>query len=321
MIALTTRLYQGESDLQAIVDLLNACELVDRLEEWASVSTFRVGMEDPSVAQVKDILLWEDSDGKLIGFSQMGIPAAGQENDGWLWFRVHPQARDGKLEREMIAWGERRLREVASERGVVMKFRSELRDKQRDRIALLESCGFICERCFLRMARSLLEPFPAPQLPERFTLRQTLGEEEAQAWIEMHHQSRIDHWGYYPLTMEEYQYYLSNPNYQPELNLVAVAPDGTLASYCECYICPEDNDRNGRKDGWIGDLGTRRGFRRRGLGRAVLLAGMDRLKAAGMETARLGVDAQNPNGAKQLYESVGFHQLDAFLVYIKEIGK
>jgi hypothetical protein len=48
---------------------------------------------------------------------------------------------------------------------------------------------------------------------------------------------------------------------------------------------------------------------------------MDRLKAAGMEMAKLGVDAQNPNGAKQLYESVGFGELYTSIAYVKDIGK
>ena len=38
----------------------------------------------------------------------------------------------------------------------------------------------------------------------------------------------------------------------------------------------------------------------------MLLAGMLAIKAAGLDTAALGVDAENPTGALRLYESVGF---------------
>ncbi len=41
---------------------------------------------------------------------------------------------------------------------------------------------------------------------------------------------------------------------------------------------------------------TRRGFRRMGLARAMLLAGMRQIKAAGMDTVKLGVDALEPIG-------------------------
>lgn len=77
--------------------------------------------------------------------------------------------------------------------------------------------------------------------------------------------------------------------------------------------------RNRSNDGWIVRLGTRRGFRRMGLGRAMLLAGMHRLKAVGMDTAKLGVDAENPLGAGRLYESVGFRKIYTQISYIKDV--
>jgi ribosomal protein S18 acetylase RimI-like enzyme len=66
-------------------------------------------------------------------------------------------------------------------------------------------------------------------------------------------------------------------------------------------------------------LGTRRGFRRIGLGRAMLLAGLNQLKIAGMEMAKIGVDADNPNGALQLYESVGFRKVHTNISYFKYV--
>jgi ribosomal protein S18 acetylase RimI-like enzyme len=145
------------------------------------------------------------------------------------------------------------------------------------------------------------------------------GAPDAQAWVEIHNQSAIDHWIFHPSTVEEYIYSLNDPNYQPELDLIAVAPDGTFAAFCSSYISLEESDRNGRKEGWIGGLGTRRGFRRQGLGRAMLLAGMQQLKAIGMEGAKLGVDAQNPSEAGKLYESVGFRKLYTDVVYLKNL--
>ncbi|MGL5063733.1 MAG: GNAT family N-acetyltransferase, partial [Microcoleus sp.] len=80
-----------------------------------------------------------------------------------------------------------------------------------------------------------------------------------------------------------------------------------------------ENDRTGRNEGWIGVLGTRRGFRKLGLGRAMLLAGLQRLKAAGVDTAILGVDAENPSGALRLYESTGFRKIRNSISYVKDV--
>ena len=103
------------------------------------------------------------------------------------------------------------------------------------------------------------------------------------------------------------------------MDLVAVAADGTFAAFCYCYISPEDNERFGCQEGWVSALGTRRGFRKQGLGRAMLLAGMEQLKAAGMEKAVLEVDAENPSGAMGFYESVGFCKFRTDVVYVKQL--
>ncbi|MBW4592788.1 MAG: GNAT family N-acetyltransferase [Brasilonema angustatum HA4187-MV1] len=169
------------------------------------------------------------------------------------------------------------------------------------------------------MRRSLKESIPEPQFPGNFTIRQVKPEQDAEAWVEMHNQSFIDAWNHHPLTVKHYKYLRSHPTYRPDLDLVAIAPDGTFAACCKCIINPESNIRTGHNEGWIDELGTRRGFRRIGLGRAMLLCGMRHLQAAGMDMAKLSVDFYNPNGALQLYESVGFYKLYTWISYVKDV--
>jgi ribosomal protein S18 acetylase RimI-like enzyme len=59
--------------------------------------------------------------------------------------------------------------------------------------------------------------------------------------------------------------------------------------------------------GWIGTLGTRRPWRCRGLGRALLLTAFVELYRRGYRRIGLAVDAGNETGATHLYESVGMH--------------
>lgn len=319
MITQIMRPYAGETDLQAIADLINVCEAVDKLDEWTSVAELRVEFDTPSVDKVRDLRLWEDADGRLIGFGQLWIPEKGEVIDGWLWFRVHPLARGDNLEKQIINWGEARMREVEQERGVPVKLRANARDRQVEQITLLESCGFTADRYFFNMKRSLAEPLPEPKFPAGFTLRQLRGEQDVEAWVEMFNQSFIDHWNHHDLTVEKRNYWLKDPNYKPELDLIAIGPDGSFAAFCYCYINSEHNKHSKRNEGWVADLGTRRGFRKQGLGRAMLLAGMQQLQAAGVDTASLGVDAENPSGALRLYESVGFCKAHTRIFYVKNV--
>lgn len=319
MKTLIMRPYVGETDLQAIAHLINTCEAIDQLNRGTSVPELQQGFDAPSLLKARDLQLWEDADGKLIGFGQLWIPEKGQAIDGLLWFHVHPAERGQGLEKQIFTWGEERMREVGRERHLPVQMRLFIRDSQTEYIALSENCGFSCDRYFFTMERSLTVPIPEPQFPAGFTLHQVRGEQDAQAWVDLHNHSFIDHWNHHDLTVESYKHWLIDPQYRPELDLVAVAADSTFAAFCQCRINSEENKRSGRNEGSIGIIGTRRGFRRMGLGRAMLLAGMQRLKAAGVETAKLGVDVKNPNQAKSLYESVGFRKLYANFFYVKDV--
>lgn len=318
MEMLTMRSYAGEADLQPIANLLNACEAVDQEDNYYSPSGLKTEFTAPDLDPARDLRLWHDRRGRLVAYAQLWIPQASVEvADGFLWFKVDPAVRGHGLEPAMLAWAEARIREVGQERGLPAKLASSCRESHGDRIALLETHGFTYERCFLTMTRSLAEPIATPQWPAGFVLvdeRQSLDDV---AYAEMFNQSFIDHWNFHPLTVEQIQHSRTDPNYRRDLNLVAIAPNGPYAGFCFCYVDPEENRHRNCREGWIGSLGTRRGFRRIGLARALLLAGLERLQAAGLDTALLGVDTQNPNQAYTLYESVGFRKRHASFTYSK----
>ncbi len=319
MIALTARPYLGESDLQPIVNLLNACEAVDQEDNFYSVVDLKTGFAEPGFDPTQNVRLWENS-GALVAYADVWTPTQPTEHlDGFLWFRVHPAERNRGLEAEILAWAETRIREINLTYQLSSKLTVHCRDFQTERITFYEQHGFQYERCFLKMARSLREPIPQPQLPEGFRIMQTRGIEDAAAWVEMHSQTFIDHWNFHPYTVEEYSYWISTPKYCPDLDLVAVAPDGTFAAFCYSHIDAEENQHQQRLEGWINSLGTRRGFRRRGLARAMLLTGLQHLQQAGMETANLTVDTENPNSAQTLYTSVGFRKVYANFYYSKPL--
>jgi mycothiol synthase len=314
---LTMRPYAGEVDLQPIADMLNECEALDTLDEGTSVGDLRLEFADPEVDPARDLRLWEDAGGRLIGFGQLSLHAESDEPDGYLWFKVHPSARGEDLEAQILAWGAERIREVERERGMRIELVASARALDHARQELLAQHGFSVLRYFLRLARPLDEPIPEPQFPAGFTLM--AGDHDPAAWAAMHNESFIDHWRYHPWTVEGYNHAVSDPDYRPALNLIATAPDGTFAGFCWCEIHEEENARTGHNEGWIHLLGTRRGFRRIGLGRAMLLAGLHCLKAAGVEQAKLGVDADSPTGATRLYASVGFEEVFRTIVYRKPL--
>jgi mycothiol synthase len=59
--------------------------------------------------------------------------------------------------------------------------------------------------------------------------------------------------------------------------------------------------------GWVGSIGVRRAWRKRGLGLALLHHAFGDWHRRGVTTVGLGVDAQNPTEATRLYERAGMH--------------
>jgi ribosomal protein S18 acetylase RimI-like enzyme len=151
------------------------------------------------------------------------------------------------------------------------------------------------------MARSLDEPIPEPQFPEGFVLRPLAGEGEVAAYVALHRAA----FGTENMTVERRLAIVRNQGYIPELDLVAAAPDGTLAAFCVCSVEAEENATRELPRGAIDIIGSRPDWRGKGLGRAMLLAGLRALRAHGMGVATLGTGSDNIAG-QRLYESAGF---------------
>ena len=76
---------------------------------------------------------------------------------------------------------------------------------------------------------------------------------------------------------------------------------------------------DGIQRGLVISVAVLSGYRRLGLGRAIVAESLRALKRAGMTTARLGVDAENPHGALGLYESLGFSVVERGRIYRKPL--
>ncbi len=319
MNTLTTRPYAGEIDLPAVVELLNSCDAADQLDDNYAIDDLRLEFADPRLDPANDLRLWEDADGALIGFGQVWLEPDADPVEGSLYWRVATAARGSGVEDEIMAWAGERVRQVACANGRAAWLRCSTRAEFAYGHALPQRHGMRIDRHFFQMHRPLDQPIEPVALPAGFRLRHVADAADVAAWVAAFNQSFIDHWNFHPITLESHMHWMQHPSYRPAHDLIAVAEDGTIAAFSFCIIDAEENARNQRNYGSIAMLGTRRGYRRRGLGRAMLLAGLQRLKADGAAVAKLNVDTENPTGALRLYESVGFHVAHSWQSYSKEL--
>jgi GNAT superfamily N-acetyltransferase len=230
-----------------------------------------------------------------------------------------PEWRRKGIGGAMLGWLEGRLREHASRHpeDATKVFENWANDVQEDKHALLQKVGY--EPCTYgaQMVLPDLSVIPEiPALPDGFEVR-PVSEDQFRAIWEADREAFRDHWGFYEPTEEGYQRFLNDPlTMQPELWQIAWYGD-QVAAQVRTFINTTENEEYGRKRGWTEFISTRRPFRRKGLARLLIIRSLHQLRGLGMNEAALGVHTENPNGAFQLYESIGYWVIRTTTIYRK----
>ncbi|MER5896121.1 GNAT family N-acetyltransferase [Streptomyces sp. NPDC001876] len=137
-----------------------------------------------------------------------------------------------------------------------------------------------------------------PVLPEGFRFR-TADEAGPEAAVQAH----LDAWTPSTYTAEGYEGVRQTAAYRGDLHVLVEAPDGTMASSTIMWL--DEANRTVEFE----PVGTHPDYRRRGLGRAMLLHGMHRARAAGATRAMVAcLGAPGHPQARGLYYGVGFRE-------------
>ncbi len=301
----------NERDIQRIIELRHISTTLENMNDYPTVSDLP-GMLAPATRDTYRVQLWENTDNTDDILLALGIVDTAFCN---LYFYVHPEEQGSTLESDIIVWALEQMQMIGRQQHKQMTLDTSCRENDVRKMALLEQQGFTCQQeQTLRMQRSLAELVPAPQHPVGFMVRQLQREQEVVEYVALHREA----FGTSHMTVEHCLAMMNNPDYRPELDVVAVAPDGSFAAFCVCTINREVNAQSGQNEGEIGIIGTRPAYRNMGLGRVMLLVGLQRLKDCGISTATLGTTSSNAH-AIRLYESVGFRVASKFLWFSKAV--
>jgi mycothiol synthase len=208
----------------------------------------------------------------------------------------------------LFDWAEGRAREVGER---------ILSGAWSDHDALLRELvgrGFGLVRHSHRMEIDLDTPTAPASWPHGIGIRAFEPGDE-RTFYELEQETFVDTWEPQEETYEEWSHWMLEPStFTPELWFLA-HDDGEPAGIAICH------PRAGSDDlGWVRVLGVRRPWRRRGVGRALLLHAFTQFRLRGFSRAGLGVDAESLTGAHRLYESAGMHVAARFDIYEKAVA-
>jgi len=163
-----------------------------------------------------------------------------------------------------------------------------------------------------------LASLPFPAIPPAIEVRTYAKGRDDTAALRTLNEAFAEDWEYTPVTREDWPAWLDSPEWRPDLNVVAV--DGEeVVGVCLCLISEERIKWMGRRDGYVDTLCVRPSFQRRGVGRALLLSALEALRTAGMVSATLDTDEDNPTQAPRFYQQLGFREIWRWVAYGTEL--
>jgi mycothiol synthase len=175
--------------------------------------------------------------------------------------------------------------------------------------ALLESRGYRLVRRHYAMTIELGETPLEPERPPGLSIT-TFRADDAEPCYAAMNEIFADEWGFELEPFEEWWQRHSGDDHSlwflvREGDEIAALLQGT------------EHRRGGGLVNWVG---VRTRWRRRGLGRALLLHAFNEFHRRGTTRVGLGVDSENPTSATQLYESVGMSVEADHVTLVKELG-
>ena len=276
----------GGNDLANMLALVRAAWLPERAPD----ANFHIGdlcwrLRYPEHEQT--LWLCEDDIGRLLAFAKWTAVERSLE------IQVHPAYADNGVDSQVLAWAEQQPDVGGDPVGAVTTtFACDLN---------VPFSTFLADRGYARLRnwmnahrRNLSSEIEAPHLPEGYIVRSLHGPEEMAARAEAHRAG----WQSTLMTEAAYGRLMRTPAYRLDLDFVVVAPDGTIAANCNCWL----DEQNGT--GLFEPVSTHPDHRRKGLARAMIHYGVSRLRSLGAREAWVGSFSGNPV-ATRLYESCG----------------
>lgn len=318
-------------DAPAVADMLAAAEVVDQTDE-------NVDAEDITEQLVNDLVdldadtrvVWDGDEVVAMG-EVSGQTQVRDVHNVWCGGAVRPTHRRGGIGRRLLAW--------QLDRGAALHAATHPQAPANvsvdvgavnpglHRLVRAESLNPV--RSWFDMGRGLDGALPVPQPIRGITLLPyDVGrDEEVRA---AHTVTFRGHFGSTDRTPEEWrQYFTGSRAFRPELSLLAVVDEpggndapsdnGQIAGYLLSYVYDADVAVNGRREVYLGQLGTLPRYRGRGIGSALLASAFTDWAVAGHEYACLGVDSENGTGALGLYQRAGMSVVKTWVSWARQI--
>jgi GNAT superfamily N-acetyltransferase len=305
-------------DYPHMLEVTNISRQADKIEYSTSLEEIANSYDHLVNCDPYEDMIFAEINGQVIGYGRVFWERLSEGICVYSSFcNLHPVWRKKGIGTAMLLHNESRLRQIADghSKDGPRFYQSWAADTEMGTKALLETQGYEPVRFEFDMIRNLSEPFPEVPLPEGLEIRPVEPEHIWQVFRAAD-EAFQDHWGYRPTSDEEFDGWMKDPLFQPELWKVAWDGDEVAGSVANFYN-PKENKEYNRKRGYTEGISTRRPWRNRGLASALIVESMKMFKDMGMTETAHGVDAENTSGALRLYKKLGYKVVKQYTTYRK----
>jgi mycothiol synthase len=304
----------GEEDIERFVDFSNECAARENVIDSITLEEFTEWHHNPTNRDKVTLALLTDEDageGKIIGAMSFAIFPPIMRSRGWL-FHVHPDYRDNGVGSALYKEYIRQAEEAGA---------TEMSISARSEAALLMDFlvrrGHELDRWHYIMQLPAEVEVEAARMPEGIITHTFMHGQDEQLLADVRNVTFAEHYGSVPRTIEEMTYRTRQADFHADGVFFAFDGDKP-AGFCYTSRDPREAERRGEMVGHIQLLGVMPVYRGRGLGRVLLLVGVNYLRQY-VPVVELGVEGKNDT-AIALYESVGFKRYKAWANMVKARG-